>query len=124
MTVSVTCECGATYRLKPEYVGKAIKCPKCHLLLNTKPTTNSQESADVRLASSATVANAAGGIADLLDDANVKSYSKAAGTACPSCSSQLEVGAVLCVHCGFHLEKRKKLKAKVYKKTKALKKFS
>ena len=29
MTIQVTCECGATYALKPKFAGKRVKCAKC-----------------------------------------------------------------------------------------------
>jgi hypothetical protein len=36
MTISVTCSCGATYRLKPEAVGKKFQCRECDEVLTVQ----------------------------------------------------------------------------------------
>jgi hypothetical protein len=41
MTISVTCACGANYKLKPEAAGKRFQCPKCDAVLTVRPTAPS-----------------------------------------------------------------------------------
>jgi len=45
MTISVTCACGATYRLKPEAAGKKFQCRECDEVLAVRPPARNPQPA-------------------------------------------------------------------------------
>jgi uncharacterized Zn finger protein (UPF0148 family) len=109
MPIKVACKCGQSFAVKDEMAGKTLKCPKCQQPLPIP----------ARTAASAAPAAAAAPqpqthLASLFDEAGFKEHK---GPRCPQCGEPLvKADAVLCTHCGFHLQSGQKFEgAKVYK---------
>lgn len=105
MSIKATCgNCNASFKAKDSLAGKKVKCPKCKSpMLIPNPST------------AVVVAGGRGmttydPIADLLDEANVKTATRGAG--CPECGSEIQPGAVICVDCGLDFETGVQLKTK------------
>src|SRR5262245_48172536 len=92
--------CGKSYRWKPELAGKKVKC-KCGAVM-TAPAKNPAAAAD-RGGSDEPDLDA---LYDLAEEgkAVAKSAEAAPSLRCPSCKSDLEPGASVCVNCGFNLK--------------------
>lgn len=91
MPVRVSCPCGKTVSVPENLQGKRIKCPQC------------QNPISVPVAAGAVAAGGVGGgMADLLNEVGFDKTRTA--NSCPSCKTELEPEAVLCVACGYNLE--------------------
>jgi ribosomal protein L40E len=88
-----SCKCGKQIKAKPEFAGKRIKCPSCGDVLQLPRDVQQQINP----------------VADLLDEIG---YENASKDTCPECKSNLPAEAVLCVQCGYHLSKGKRLSTK------------
>lgn len=118
-TIAARCACGKTIAAKAELAGRAVKCPSCGKPLRVpggKATAAAQEkSAKAATAKSpgksVPVGTASRGgmnpLADLLDEAGVEQTQT--GARCPECRSDMDPEAVLCIQCGYHVEKKKRL---------------
>src|SRR5262245_19522245 len=95
--------CGAKYRWKPELAGRKVKC-KCGAVM----TAPAQNPAAARSSSRGSDEPDLDAMYDLAEEG--KAVAKSAGAAaaptmrCPSCKSDLEPGAAICVNCGFNLK--------------------
>ena len=78
------CEaCGKSYRWRPDFAGKKLKCGCGNIMhLTTPPTAANVAEAPLQPAAR---------------------RAPAAGAACPECSSPFAPGAALCINCGFNL---------------------
>lgn len=100
MTIQVTCQCGKKLSAKPQLAGRQVKCPNCGESLvvpgsTQKPTRKAlQPTGD--------------GLGDLLDEAGIAN--SVGAESCPSCRSELDPEALLCVNCGFNRESGKRIK--------------
>lgn len=124
MPIKVACKCGQAFSVKDELAGKTLKCPKCQQPLAipasaapspAKGATPVASGAPARPAAAAKGAPvAANPMAGLFEEAGFKEHQ---GPRCPQCAEPLkQPTAVLCTHCGFHLQSGQKIEAaKVYK---------
>lgn len=99
--------------VKDEFAGKAVRCPACKTGLRVPATSaaartaNGPASGARRPASTTAAAPPADlGLGGLFDEEGIAGF---AGPACPSCGGQLKPGAVLCTHCGTHLQTGQRL---------------
>ena len=95
--VVASCKCGKPIKAKAEYAGKRIKCPSCGESLRL-PSPNGSSKKKVEP------------LADLLDEIGFEIAESR--HSCPECKVRLTPQAVLCVQCGFHLGKGKRLTTK------------
>src|SRR5882724_1756324 len=84
------CEsCGKSYRWRPDFAGKKLKCGCGNVMQPTSPPT----------------------VADV-PEAPLQEAPRRAN-ACPECSSPITPGAALCVNCGFNLQTGAKVQTQV-----------
>ncbi len=101
--ITAQCDsCGKSFRAPSKLAGKKVGCPGCK-----QP---------VQIPGGKQTAVAATDTAGLDDDIGVGSLldeigfqRAAAANRCPECKADLGADAILCVHCGYHLETGKKL---------------
>jgi Zn finger protein HypA/HybF involved in hydrogenase expression len=118
-TIAARCDCGKTIAAKAELAGRAVKCPSCGKPLRV-PGGKSASTTSEKVAKGAAAKSAgksvpvgaaprggANPLADLLDEVGVEQTQT--GARCPECKSDMDPEAVLCIKCGYHLEKKKKL---------------
>jgi hypothetical protein len=97
MPIKFACRCGQAFAVKDQLAGKAVKCPQCGQALRIpRPRT----------AAPAAPSRKPGGISDLLDEAGMRANVKR----CPGCGGELPEQAVLCVMCGFDLQRGHRIK--------------
>src|SRR2546422_2520392 len=76
------CEaCGKSYRWRPDFAGKKLKCGCGNVMHLTTPPT---------------------AVADVAE-APLQPAPRRAAAACPECASPVAPGAALCINCGFNL---------------------
>ncbi len=126
-TLQVKCKCGKKLNAKLELAGKRVKCPACgHSLkiptadgaapqarttLSPKPVAKTTGKAAVSQAPNNKAAvPKTDPVADLLDE--IGFVAARSRNSCPKCKATLAEEAILCVHCGYHLEKGKALQTK------------
>ncbi len=107
--IAVSCQCGKTFKAKPEYAGRRVKCPQCkdplQIPMAKKPSSRKTDALNP--------------MDSLLDEVGVNKAGSAGS--CPKCKEQLTKDAVLCVNCGYHLEGGKQLGTKsLIRKTKGV----
>ncbi len=109
MPIKVACKCGQSFAVKDEMAGKTLKCPKCQQPLPI-PARSGAGAAARPVPTPAPFTPLTG----LFDEAGFKEHQ---GARCPQCGEPLmKSDAVLCTHCGFHLQSGQKVEgAKVYK---------
>jgi Zn finger protein HypA/HybF involved in hydrogenase expression len=99
MPLVASCDCGNQIKAKRELAGKKVKCPSCGDALrlpHPKANASPKQTADP--------------LSDLLDEIGYENIG--AKNSCPECKTKLPPDAVLCVQCGFHLQKGKRLSTK------------
>ena len=87
MPIKVSCQCGQALTAKDSLAGKRVNCPKCGAPLTISRPQAKQHAAD-------------NSIADLLDEAGMTSARS--GHFCPSCRTEMQADAVICVECGYN----------------------
>ena len=114
MAITFSCPtCSKKFKVKVELAGKPVKCP-CGAGFKVpqsrvppaKPLSDpaTADTVDFGISSGDT------GFADLLDEAILpESFGR---KRCPSCKEPIDTAAVLCIECGYHLEKGKRLTTK------------
>jgi len=115
MPIRVTCQCGHSLAAPDSMAGKSGKCPKCQQLLKipaanpAAPGKSQDKSVAAKLPATAAKAapTATPNALDNLFDAAGLSQRK--GKFCPACDAPVQVGAVLCVKCGFNFQEGTKL---------------
>ena len=107
MPIKVSCKCGQSFAVKDEMAGKTLKCPKCQ-----QPLPIPARAAPSAAAPAPAPQN--NQLASLFEEAGFKEHR---GPRCPQCGNPLgNPNAILCTHCGFHLQTGQKVEgAKVYK---------
>ncbi|HEY6564755.1 MAG TPA: hypothetical protein VIY86_09685 [Pirellulaceae bacterium] len=90
MKVTALCSCGKTLQVPESYRGRNVACPKCK--------------------SSVMIPLAVGPMVELLGEIAIAAEKGA--VYCPECRTKLQPDAVLCLKCGYHLEKERKLETK------------
>ncbi len=85
-------QCGKTYKWKPEFAGKKVKC-KCGYVM-TAPAQMSGASDEPDLDA----------LYDLADEGKAAAAAAPAMIRCPSCQSDLAPGTTVCESCGFNLK--------------------
>lgn len=126
--IPVRCQCGKAFGAAQRLAGKTVSCPACKQPLAV-PTmtetpsgpmdatsTNVSVSKPRSLQISQPTAKNLEAINEVLDDVGVVQVGV---QLCPGCNSELEPDAVMCVHCGYHVESGKTLKMKQYESTSA-----
>lgn len=110
MPVQVKCSCGKVLKVRDELAGKAVKCPGCQSVLRVPAAgqTGSPAAKPAKPAKPAGAAKRAGAppppsndLDDLFQEAG---FEQRAGKVCPKCFGTISPDAVLCTHCGFHLQ--------------------
>ncbi len=87
--------CGKTYKWKPEFAGRKVKC-KCGYVLTAPKEPPSAERADEPDLDA---------LYDLAADGKAAAAAAPPMIRCPSCQSEMEVGSTECPTCGFNLKK-------------------
>ena len=88
------CEsCGKSYRWRPDFAGKKLKCGCGNVMQPTSPPT----------------------VADL-PEAPLQAAPPRT-TACPECSSPIAPGAAICINCGFNLQTGARVQTQVVAET-------
>ncbi len=108
MPIKVTCRCGQQFAAKDELAGKVVKCPKCQQTLKV----GEPQAASAASGGQAQPAAGSGSVASLLDEIGFHVHGKEDDTVqhCPACDKKISDHAVLCVHCGYHLDTGKFVK--------------
>jgi DNA-directed RNA polymerase subunit M/transcription elongation factor TFIIS len=128
MPIAVACQCGKTLNVRDELAGKAVKCPACQQILKvpaagkpatgkppTTANTNAPKAPTPRTPTPKTptprpaAASAAAASSSLDSLFEESGFAVKTGKFCPECAQLLLPGAVLCTHCGYHLESGSKL---------------
>lgn len=97
-------QCGKSYKWKPEFAGKKVKC-KCGYVMTAPaaPAKPKEEHDEPDFDA----------LYDLADDGKQQAASAMeAQIRCPSCQTGLEIGTTVCSNCGFNLKTGKKASAK------------
>ena len=84
--------CGQSLEAPADIAGSSIECPACNMAI--------------------TVPAAQGGAMQPAPTPATTEGGSNRSSRCPKCSAEIQAGAVLCVHCGYHFKKRKQLKTK------------
>jgi len=109
MAIAFDCaSCGKHFEVKEELAGRRAKCSGCKAVILI-PQPALVASAEHRLAASDDDYR----LASVFDEefGPASDENKPSETSpCPSCAEPLNPTDVLCVHCGFHLKKRKKIR--------------
>jgi hypothetical protein len=95
-------QCGKTYKWKPEFAGKKVKC-KCGYVM-TAP-------AKVETAAAAADEPDLDALYDLADAGQAAAAAAPAMVRCPACTGEMEPGTQVCPSCGFNLKTGKRAKA-------------
>lgn len=110
MAIKATCSsCNSTFNAKDTLAGRRVKCPKCgeKMVVPEKSAPKPKKKKRV---------NPGAGSFDVMDEllkeANVKSVAR--GNVCDDCGAELQLGAVICVECGFNLETGSRLRTDSY----------
>ncbi len=116
MPITAKCNsCAAQFKVKDEWAGKRVKCPKCsEALVIPKPQQASVPVQNDPYQLAPPVSRpAANPMLDLLDDAGVESTPR--GPVCPTCGVEVSPTAVVCVECGYNIETGKQLETVTYR---------
>jgi hypothetical protein len=111
--IQVECECGKTVAVKAELAGKRIKCPSCSQPISIPAATAVGASATKskkRATRSAAGQKDAGSIGDLLDEVDLSATST--GQRCPECRAEMGPDDILCVQCGYRIDRGSKMEMK------------
>src|SRR5688572_11470594 len=92
-------QCGKTYKWKPEFAGKKVKC-KCGFVM-TAPKAPAAPADEPDLDA----------LYDLADAGQQAVAAAPAMIRCPSCTGEMEPGTQVCPSCGFNLKTGKRAKA-------------
>src|SRR5256885_10013264 len=94
-----TCEtCGKSYRWKPEFAGRKVKC-KCGYVMTAPAAPPGGDEPDLDA------------LYDLADAGKEAAAAAPPSVRCPSCMSEMEPGTSVCAACGFHAKTGKPAKA-------------
>jgi ribosomal protein L40E len=99
--IPVTCQCGQSFAAGDHLAGRTVQCPKCKQPL-TIPAPQASAAGSPFGAGGATSGPS------IFDQAGMRTYTPGKPL-CPSCSAELPPNAVLCVKCGYHLQKGRKI---------------
>jgi len=98
----------STFNAKDTLAGRRVKCPKCGEKM-VVPEKSAPKPKKKRV-------NPGAGAFDVMDEllkeANVKSVAR--GNVCDDCGAEIQMGAVICVECGFNLETGSRLRTDMY----------
>lgn len=97
--IALKCGCGKRLAAKREWAGKRIKCPTCGETVKIPGG-----SPDGKPAASKSTLD------ELLDEVGVAKSARR----CPECKSEMKEDHVICVNCGYDVERGKKLRTKTY----------
>ena len=89
-------KCGKSYKWKPELAGKKVKC-KCGNIMAAPAEEPIAAEPEIDL----------NGLYELAAEekkATKRQREEPVGFRCPACSSELQIGAVMCTACGFNLK--------------------
>ena len=92
-------QCGKTYKWKPDFAGKKVKCKCGYVMTAPKAPPAAEDEPDLDA------------LYDLADAGQQAAAAAPAMIRCPSCTSEMEPGAAVCPSCGFNLKTGKKTKA-------------
>lgn len=112
-TIPVTCQCGKSLSVPAKYQGKQIACPACKAKLTVGAAAKAKSTAAASSGRAGT--DDLGDMGSLLDEVDLSSSQT--GNRCPNCRADLDDEDVICVKCGFDLDKGKQLKTKTVQKT-------
>ncbi|MEM9411293.1 MAG: MJ0042-type zinc finger domain-containing protein, partial [Planctomycetota bacterium] len=115
--ISAKCDsCSAQFKLKDEFAGKKVKCPKCSkpfMVPSVRKKVAQQPPNDGYGLEPVQPRQAMNPMLDLLDDMGVESTPL--GPVCPKCSAELTPGAIICMECGYNMETGKQLETMTFK---------
>lgn len=108
MPIVASCQCGAKFAAQDHLAGKTVRCPKCAQPLQipnaaSSPTPTPQPRQKPPAVTAPAVANVGG----LLDEMGMTAVT---GVRCPQCSADTRPDAVICVKCGYNLQRGRQLK--------------
>jgi len=89
-------KCGKSYKWKPEIAGKKVKC-KCGQIMAAPAEEPIAAEPEIDL----------DGLYELAAEekkATKRQREEPVGFRCPACTSELQIGAVMCTACGFNLK--------------------
>jgi hypothetical protein len=94
-------QCGKTYKWKPEFAGKKVKC-KCGYVMTAPAAPAPAPAADEPDLDA---------LYDLADAGQAAAAAAPAMIRCPACTGEMEPGTQVCPSCGFNLKTGKRAKA-------------
>ncbi len=104
---AVHCHCGRKFKAPTQLAGRSVKCPGCGKPIRVPkadlPPAGKNHTHPV-------VSHKTQGLMSLLDEVGATATQQ--GQNCPQCKTKLPSDAILCVHCGLHLESGKQLRTK------------
>ena len=106
-SIKVTCECGKSVAVKAELAGKRIKCPGCGNPLAI-PGKATRAAANAPQQSPAPAG--ASGVGDLLDEVDLSATNT--GQRCPECRFDMGADDILCIQCGYRVDRGRKMETK------------
>ncbi len=114
MPVVASCQCGAKFAAQDHLAGKTVRCPKCSQPLQIPSANASSPLAQtpapqprVKPPAATAPAAPAANVGGILDELGVTAVT---GVRCPQCSSDTPPTAVICVKCGYNLQRGRQLK--------------
>ncbi len=105
--IKVACECGKSVAVKAELAGKRIKCPGCSQPLAVPGGTTTPAK---KASKPAPVSGASPGVGDLLDEADLSATNT--GQRCPECRFDMGADDILCIQCGYRVDRGRKMETK------------
>ena len=110
--ISFSCtHCSQHLEAPPDMAGMALECPSCNReIMVPKPALRARPPAAPGAVPTRPTAPAAPlPISPALASAAAPATRSAVGVTCPSCGAGAAADAVLCIQCGYHFAKKKKL---------------
>lgn len=104
--IRATCECGKTVAVKAELAGKRIKCPDCSkpiAIPGSAPATAANPSKPTPVSNT-------GSMGELLDEVDLSATTT--GQRCPECRADMGPDDILCIECGYRVDRGVKLETK------------
>ncbi len=118
-SAALTCpNCAQRFAWSPQLAGRKVKCPACQQVMRlpqqpggaVEPIGGLLKDADQTYQLAESDGDSGKGSSRSKEDFPSRG---AVPTRCPNCNSKLKVGAVICVNCGYHVEKGARLDTQV-----------
>ena len=114
MPITVRCRCGQAFAARDDLAGTTVACPSCGSALTIpgpQPTSGARLASTKKRSPATRPASQPRSIGDLLDEEGI--YAPKTDVFCPNCKADMNPGALICVRCGYDVERERCLTTKV-----------